>query len=104
MLGWVDMPFAEACSICGVQPFMMMLVDAPDLAHRLLDHVTTIVIDFALAQVHAGADMIGAGDAAASLVAPATYRDFALPYEQRVYRGRSRRGQLGQAAHLRQYD
>jgi MtaA/CmuA family methyltransferase len=84
VLGWVDMPFAEACSVCGVQPFMMMLVDAPDVAHRLLDHLTAIVIDFALAQVEAGAQMIGAGDAAASLVSPATYRGFALPYERRV--------------------
>lgn len=83
-LGWVDMPFAEACSVCGVQPFMMLLMDAPDLARRLLDHLTTIVIDFALAQVGAGAHMIGAGDAAASLVSPAAYRAFALPYERRV--------------------
>ncbi len=28
--------------------------------------------------------MIGAGDAAASLISPAMYREFALPYEQRV--------------------
>jgi MtaA/CmuA family methyltransferase len=84
VLGWVDMPFAEACSLCGVQAFMMMMVDAPDVAHRLLAHLATIVTDFALAQVEAGADMIGAGDAAASLVSLAMYRQFALPYEQRV--------------------
>lgn len=84
VLGWVDMPFAEACSLCGVQPFMLMLVDAPDLAHALLDRLTAIVIDFALAQAQAGAQMIGAGDAAASLVSPAAYRSFALPYERRV--------------------
>jgi MtaA/CmuA family methyltransferase len=84
ILGWVDMPFAEACSICGVQQFMLLTVDEPLLAHRLLDHLTAIVIDFALAQVAAGADMIGAGDAAASLISPAMYREFALPYEQRV--------------------
>ena len=85
-LGWVDMPFAEACSLCGVQPFMLLTVDAPEVAHQLLDHLTAIVIDFALAQVEAGADMIGAGDAAASLISPAMYRAFALPYEQRVIR------------------
>lgn len=84
VLGWVDMPFAEACSLCGVQPFMLMLVDAPAVAHRLLAHLTRIVIDFGLAQVEAGADMIGAGDAAASLISPAMYRQFALPYEQQV--------------------
>jgi MtaA/CmuA family methyltransferase len=84
VLGWVDMPVAEACSLCGVQPFLMMIVDEPDGARRLLSHLTKVVIDFALAQVKAGADMIGAGDAAASLISPAMYRQFALPYEQRV--------------------
>jgi uroporphyrinogen-III decarboxylase len=63
---------------------MLLMVDEPLLAHRLLDHLTATVIDFALAQAAAGADMIGAGDAAASLIAPAMYREFALPYEQRV--------------------
>lgn len=84
VLGWVDMPFAEACSVCGVSEFMLMLVDDPVCAHRLLEHLTRLVIAFALAQVEAGADMIGAGDAAASLVSTKMYADFALPYEQRV--------------------
>jgi len=84
VLGWVDMPFAEACSLCGVSDLMLMLVDDPALAHRILEFITGIVIDFGIAQVQAGADMIGAGDAAASLVSPTAYRTFALPYEQRV--------------------
>ncbi|HEY3415385.1 MAG TPA: uroporphyrinogen decarboxylase family protein, partial [Armatimonadota bacterium] len=84
VLGWVDMPFAEACSCCGVSEFMMLLADDPAGAHRILDFITEIVIDFALLQVEAGADMIGAGDAAASLISAPMYREFALPYEQRV--------------------
>ena len=84
VLGWVDMPFAEACSICGVTGFMMMLVDDPPLAHAILEFLADIVIDFSLVQLEAGAPMIGAGDAAASLVSPAQYCEFALPYERRV--------------------
>lgn len=84
VLGWVDMPFAEACSICGLTEFMLMLSDQPSLAHELLERVTDSVIDFSLGQLQAGAPMIGAGDAAASLISPAQYREFALPYEQRV--------------------
>jgi uroporphyrinogen-III decarboxylase len=61
-----------------------MLVDDPETAHALLVHLTGEVTAFALAQVAAGADMIGAGDAAASLLSPAMYREFALPYEQQV--------------------
>jgi MtaA/CmuA family methyltransferase len=84
VLGWVDMPFAEACSACGVSQFMLLLLDDPAGAHRLLAHLTRLVIDFALAQVEAGADMIGAGDAAASLISAPMYREFALPYEREV--------------------
>ncbi len=84
VLGWVDMPFAESCSICGVSEMMIMLYDNPPLAHRTLEFLTDIVIDFALHQLKAGAHMIGAGDAAASLISDELYREFALPYEKRV--------------------
>jgi MtaA/CmuA family methyltransferase len=84
VVGWVDMPFAEACSVCGISEFMMMLYDNPKLAHKLLSFLTDIVIEFAIAQIEEGAPMIGAGDAAASLVSPKLYKEFALPYEQRV--------------------
>jgi uroporphyrinogen decarboxylase len=84
VLGWVDMPFAEACSLCGLSEFMLLLANEPTLAHAVLEFVTPIVIDFACAQVAAGAEMIGAGDAAASLISARMYREFALPYEQRV--------------------
>ena len=84
VLGWVDMPFAEACSLCGVAEFLTLLHDQPRLAHRLLEFLTGVVIDFGRVQLEAGVPMIGAGDAAASLVSPAMYRAFALPYERRV--------------------
>jgi uroporphyrinogen decarboxylase len=84
VLGWIDLPFAEACSACGVSEFMLMLYDAPEFAHAILGFLTEIVIDFALAQLEAGVPMIGAGDAAASLISSEFYREFALPYERRV--------------------
>ncbi|MDC7232197.1 MAG: uroporphyrinogen decarboxylase family protein [Spirochaetales bacterium] len=86
VLGWVDLPFAEACSLCGVSEFMMMLYDNPELAHKIMDFLTDIVIDFCLVQLDEGADMIGCGDAVASLISAEAYRDFVLPYEQRVFK------------------
>lgn len=84
VVGWVDMPFAEACSLCGVQNMLMMLYDEPILAHSILEFLTPIVIEFALMQIESGAEMIGCGDAAASLISPDLYREFVLPYEKRV--------------------
>ncbi|MHB1455440.1 MAG: uroporphyrinogen decarboxylase family protein [Armatimonadota bacterium] len=84
VLGWVEMPYAEASALTGVADFMLLALEKPELAHEILRWITDIEIDFALAQIDAGADMIGAGDAAASLISPAMYSEFALPYEQMV--------------------
>ncbi len=42
---------------------------------------------FARAQVQAGADLIGIGDAAASLVGPKVYNEFVWPYEKKLVDG-----------------
>jgi MtaA/CmuA family methyltransferase len=84
LLGWIDMPFVEACSMCGVTEFMLLMKDNPTRAHKILSLLTEIVIGFAVAQVQAGADMIGAGDASTSLISAKMYAEFALPYEQQV--------------------
>ena len=82
--GWVDGAFAEACTVCGLSNFMTLLIDDPATAHRLLEKLTDIEIGFAMAQLEAGAVMIGLGDAAASLISAEMYREFVLPYEQRI--------------------
>lgn len=84
VLGWVEMPYAEASALTGVADFMLLAIENPGLAHEILRWIADIEIDFAMAQIDAGADMIGAGDAAASLISPSMYREFALPYEQMV--------------------
>jgi len=108
VLGWVDMPFAELCSVCGLQNAMFMLYDEPELTKDLLALLTDIVIDFALLQLEMGSPMIGAGDAAASLLSPALYREFALPFETAVCRAIHDKGALvklhicGNTSHLLQ--
>jgi len=82
--GWVEMPFAEVCDWFGVENVMMMLYDDPAFVHEALEFATELEIDFARAQIDAGADLIGCGDAAASLISRDFYQTFALPYEKRV--------------------
>ena len=84
VFGWVEMPFAESCNLCGVANFMLMLLDYPELANKVLEFVTDIEIEFARAQLAAGAHAIGCGDAAASMISAPHFREFALPYERRV--------------------
>lgn len=85
--GWVEMPFAEVCDWFGVENLMYLLYDDPQLVHTALGFAAELEIEFARAQIAAGADLIGCGDAAASLISAAQFEEFALPYERRVTEG-----------------
>jgi len=82
--GWVEGAAAEAADLRGVSAFLEDLVLEPDAAHDLLALCCEAGTRFALEQVRAGADIIGIGDAVASLMSPRMYRVYALPYEQRM--------------------
>lgn len=85
IMGWVEGALAEACDLCGVAPFLAELYDRPEWVVDLLEICCEQEIAFARAQVQAGADIIGLGDAIASQISPKMYRKFALPYEQRIF-------------------
>ena len=82
VLGWVEGVFAQAMTFLGLDQGLMDLLTEPDLIRRLLDFILPHEIAFAEAQVKAGADIIGIGDAAASLVNRRQYQEFILPYEK----------------------
>lgn len=82
--GWVEGAFAEACDLRDINNMMMDIIEEPEAAKDLLEITTEQAIAFALAQIEAGADIIGIGDAAASLIGPKMYEEFALPYEIRL--------------------
>ncbi len=86
VMGWIEGPIAEACNLRGMNQFMLDLMDDPGLAADLLDFATDMAVDFAQAQIAAGADIIGMGDAAASLCGPRPYQELVLPREQRIIR------------------
>jgi MtaA/CmuA family methyltransferase len=84
VLGWVEGPIAEYGDLRGVETTMMDLIDKPQM---FVDAGETIIeneIKFALAQIKAGADMIGIGDAAASLITPDMYTELVLPLEKKL--------------------
>jgi len=82
ILGWVEGPAAEAADLRGTQNFLMdLLLDEPFIAD-LMDLCLGVGIEFAQAQVAAGADTIGVGDAIASQVSPKTYERLIQPREK----------------------
>ena len=84
VLGWVEGPLAEYGDLRGVETALMDLIDKPDLFIKAGKVIIRNEIAFALAQVKAGADMIGIGDAAASLIGAYMYKDLVLPLEQQL--------------------
>ncbi len=85
IMGWVEGALAEAVDLRGMTNLMMDLIQRPEWVKALLEMCGELSVQFSLAQLEAGADIIGLGDAAASQISPAMYRRFALPYEQKVF-------------------
>ena len=87
VLGWVEGPIAEYVDLRGMAPAMTDLIDAAEMFARAAEPLVETGIRFARAQLQAGADMIGVGDAAASLIGPRLYAEHVLPWEQRLIQG-----------------
>ncbi len=85
IMGWVEGALAEAADLRGMLDLMKDLILRPDWVEDLLEKVVSVEIEFAKAQIEAGADIIGLGDAVASQISPKMYRKFALPYERRIF-------------------
>jgi len=76
VFGWIEGPLAEACDLAGIEQFLIMTMMAPETANILLDKCLLMAKDFAKAQIQAGCDIIGIGDAICSQIDPYTYNTF----------------------------
>ncbi len=87
MMGWVEGPCAEGADLRGINTLMLDFYDDPAFVRCLFDFVVEMELRYAQAQVSAGADIIGIGDAAASLIGPKLYEEFVWPYEKKLVDG-----------------
>lgn len=96
-------PFSIAVSLCGVDTFCLWMYDYPAIAHELMDFCTEVLIDWVKVQkVHAGQELesgafpegvivprgfggVGMSDDDCTILSPAIYREFVVPYNSRVY-------------------
>jgi len=85
--GWVEGPMAEGADLRGINTLMLDFFDDPAFVRDLFAFVVEMELRFAREQLKAGADVIGVGDAAASLVGPEIYDEFVWPYEKKLVDG-----------------
>ena len=85
--GWIEGPLAEAADLRGINTIMVDFFDDPGFVRDLFEFVVEMELRFAREQIKAGADLVGIGDAAASLVGPQIYQEFVWPYEKKLVDG-----------------
>ena len=84
VLGWVEGPIAEYGDLRGVENAMLDLIDEPEIFVEAGEVIVENEIAFAIAQIKAGADMVGVGDSAASLISPEMYSKLVMPLERKL--------------------
>lgn len=85
--GWVEGPIAEAADLRGINTLMVDFMDDEAFVRDLFEFTLQLGLRFARAQIEAGADIVGVGDAAASLISKRVYEEFVWPYEKKLVSG-----------------
>ena len=92
LIGFSGSPWTLACYMVegggsdNYSKIKAMAFNRPDLLHRLLGVVTDAVIAYLAAQRAAGAQALQVFDTWGGVLSPTLYREFSLPYLQRIAR------------------
>jgi MtaA/CmuA family methyltransferase len=85
--GWVEGPCAESADLRGINRLMLDFYDDPDFVCDLMEFVVQMELGFAKAQIEAGVDIMGIGDAPSSLVGRRFYTEFIFANQKRMIDG-----------------
>jgi MtaA/CmuA family methyltransferase len=85
--GWIEGPCAEAADLRGINTLMLDMYDDPAFVRDLFQFTLDMGLRFAQAQIEAGTELMGIGDAAASLLGPQLYQQHVWPFEKRLVEG-----------------
>jgi len=86
VLGTLTGPISLAASIVDPIPFLKDLRRNPREAHRVLDYVTRFLVGYIHLLAENGATIIAIGDPTATgeILGPAMFKEYAVPYLQKV--------------------
>ncbi len=74
VIGWIEGALSDASSIYGVKETLIDFKKNKDFLEDLFEFVMEFDLEFAKAQIEAGADIIGAGDSLASQVSASNFK------------------------------
>jgi uroporphyrinogen decarboxylase len=84
VIGWVEGCLAEAADLRGVNELMIDLAEGEEYLEELFAVISEQQKRFAKAQLDAGADIIGVGNAVASLIGPSLYEQYGLSWDKEI--------------------
>ncbi len=91
IIGFSGAPFTLACYLIEGKPSRdyatakAFMYGQPELWDRLMDKLTAVVVNYLLAQIEAGADVVQLFDSWIGAISPAAYRRFVLPSMQKIF-------------------
>jgi MtaA/CmuA family methyltransferase len=82
--GWIEGPCCMAANLRGINTLMLDFYDHPAFVDDLLAFATEVAIAFARAQRDAGVDLMGVGDAPASLIGRPLFENVVGPWHAKL--------------------
>ena len=82
VIGWVEGCLAESANLRGINDFLPDLAEEEEYLPELFDIILDQQKRFIKAQIDAGADFIGVGNAVASLIGPKLYEKYGLAWDK----------------------
>ena len=82
--GWIEGPCTMAANLRGINTLMLDFYDDPAFVQDLLEFAMGVSIAFARAQRDAGIDLMGIGDAPASLIGRPLFENVIGPYHKKI--------------------
>jgi len=100
VIGFAGAPFTLACYLVDhpsqkmVSGISTLFFDNPAAAHRLMQKLTRMTIDYLNYQIESGAQMVQLFDTWAGLFSPSEFREHILPYISKIFAGLQKRGEV----------
>jgi uroporphyrinogen decarboxylase len=85
LIGWVEGPLAETADLSGVSETMMNMIMEPGMVKDIQQICLQTAKDFAAAQISAGSNIMGVGDAVCSQISLDMYDEFCLPLHKELF-------------------